>query len=206
MPKRMFVVTIGRWAYSRQTMRRMRRNLCVVAVLAAVAGCASSVKPPTENGGMYRRQNEGYSLLYKLMSDESDVNKILYFKHTDEAVGALVKEIATVCQSARKQMDDFPKSDNRIEYDVPDLPKIEQRGRDLQAHDDTMALLGSSGTAFETRLIFTQAQAMDYAVQISKGLLENEDNPIRKTFLSELAKKCADLHDRAMSFLTVKSQ
>ena len=35
---------------------------------------------------MFRERNEGYSLLYKLMSDESNVSKIFILKHADDPV------------------------------------------------------------------------------------------------------------------------
>jgi hypothetical protein len=170
-----------------------------------LSGCASTPQPPSANGGLFRQHNEGYSLLYKLMSDESDVGKIFILKHADDSVGNPIRDIAKVCQDAKKQMDEFPKSNNRIEYDVADLPYMEQQSRDLQAKDDTKALLGSSGKEFELRLIFTQAEATNYGMQLSKALAEKEDDPGRKAFLTNLAKQLSDLHDRMMSLLSVKA-
>ncbi len=102
-------------------------------------------------------------------------------------------------------MDQFPKQDNRIEYDVPDLPYMEKRSRDLQADDDEKALLLSSGKDFERRLIFTQAEAMNYAMQLCKALDEKVTDPARKTFLANLARQCGDFHDQLMNLLAVKS-
>jgi len=155
---------------------------------------------------MFRRQNEGYSLLYKLMSDDSGVSKIVIFTRADDSVVSLIKEIAGACQTAKKQMDEFPKSDIRIEYDVPDLPYIEAKGRELQSSDDEKALLSSSGKEFEVQLIFNQAQATDYAVQLSKALAENESDPGRKAFLTNVSKQFADFHEQLMNHLTTKSQ
>jgi hypothetical protein len=80
---------------------------------------------------------------------------------------------------------------------------MEQKSRDLQASVDTHALLFSSGKQFEVRLIFTQAQAMDYAVQLSKALGEVETDPARKSFLANMVHRCTDFHDRLMNLLTV---
>jgi hypothetical protein len=154
---------------------------------------------------MFRHQNEGYALLYKLMSDEKDVNKIVIFTRADDSVVKLIKEIAAAADAAKTEMDTFPKADNHIEYDEPDLPKIEARSRELQAKQDEKGLLGSSGKDFATLLIFTQAQASDYAVQLSKAIMENEHDPVRLTFLTNLSKQFADFHERLMSLLTVKS-
>jgi hypothetical protein len=181
------------------------KNIVLIACAAALGGCATTPAPPTENGGMFRHQNEGYSLLYKLMSDDTDVNKVVIFTRADDSVVKLVKEIASASAAAKKQMDEFPKSDNHIEYDEQDLPKLEEKGRELQSSQDAKGLLTSSGKEFETLLIFTQAQATDYAVQLSKAILENEKDPTRSGFLTSLSKQFADFHERLMGMLTVKS-
>jgi hypothetical protein len=154
---------------------------------------------------MFRHQNEGYGLLYKLMVDNSDVSKIVIFTKADDSVVRLVREIAEASQDAKKQMDEFPKSDSHIEYDEPDLPALETKGRELQSSQDAKGLLTSGGKEFEVLLIFTQAEATDYAVQLSKALIENEKDPTRLTFLTNLSKQFADFHVRLMDLLTVKS-
>jgi hypothetical protein len=187
----------------------MPLNNCKTFILllcpVVLAACASTDKPPSANGGIFRQHNEGYSLLYKLMSDDSRVSGIFFLKHADESVGGLVKEIANFCDAAKKRMDEFPKSDRRIEFDVSDLPYMEQRSRDLQAKEDEKALLGSSGKEFELRLIYTQAQAMGYAVQLSDALAEQEDDPVRKSFLADVSRRCGAFHDSLMKLLAVKS-
>ncbi|MGA2440533.1 MAG: hypothetical protein ABSH08_06220 [Tepidisphaeraceae bacterium] len=185
--------------------RKFWKDLLLFACALALGGCSSTPKPPSENGGLFRQHNEGYSLLYKLMKDESDVGEIFIIKSADDPVKRVVKEIGSACQAASKLMDEFPKQNNRIEYDVPDLPYMEQRSRDLQAGDDEKALLTSSGKEFERRLIFTQAEATNYAMQLCKALDEKETDPGRKGFLENLAKQCGDFHDRLMDLLAVQS-
>ena len=188
------------------SMRRNRwKNLLLFACAVALGGCSSTPKPPSENGGLFRQHNEGYSLLYKLMKDESDVGEIFIIKSANEPVKSLVKEIGSACQAASNRMDEFPKQNNRIEYDVPDLPYMEQRSRDLQARDDEKALLTSSGKEFDARLIFTQAEATNYAMQLCKALDEKETDPGRKSFLENLATQCGDFHNQLMNLLAVQS-
>jgi hypothetical protein len=185
--------------------RNAWKTVLSLACALALSACSATPPPPSANGGLFRQHNEGYSLLYELMSDESDVGKLFIIKSADDSVKSLVKEIGSACQMAKKQMDEFPRSDIRIEYDVADLPYMEQRSRDLQAKVDEKELLTSSGQKFELRLIFTQAQAMDYAVQLSRALAEKETDPGRKNFLENLSKQCGEFHDRLMDLLTVKS-
>jgi len=185
-------------------LSKLFSGLLSVACAIALAGCAASPKPPSANGGLFRQKNEGYSILYKLMGDESQVGKIFIIKHADDSVGNLVKGIGDACATAKKQMDEFPKSDNRIEYDVSDLPYIEVKSRELAASETTKALLGSSGKEFELRLIFSQAQAMNYAHQLCDALAADDDNPDRKSFLTDLSQRCSGYYSSLLSLLAVK--
>lgn len=186
-------------------VEKFRIPLLLLACALALSGCAESVKPPSANGGLFRQKNEGYSILYHLMSQESDVAKIFIIKHASDQVGDVVKQVAATCQAAKAQMDEFPRKDNRIEYDVSDLPYIEQSSRDLAQKADTKALLERSGKEFELELVFTQAQAMMYARDLCDALAGDEDDPLRKAFLNDLSKQFSRLTDSLMELLEVKS-
>ena len=64
----------------------------------------------------------------------------------------------------------------------PIFRHMEQRSRDLQAKVDEKALLTTSGKEFERRLIFTQAEAMNYAMQLCKALDERKPIPAAGVF------------------------
>jgi hypothetical protein len=183
------------------------KRLGVLAAVGVIAACLSSAnsKRPSDNGGPVHQLNEGYSLLYQLMSDESDVSKMLIIKHADEPVAGAVKEISAACRAAKSRMDDFPKADVRIEFNVPDLPSVEQESRDLDSSIEEKELLFSSGKTFEVRLIYSQAQAMEYGEVLCKALAAREDDAGRKAFVTDLAKQCADFRDRLLELLAVKS-
>lgn len=174
-----------------------------------VMGCASdrvAPPPPTTSTTQppFAQLNPGYSLLYKLMSDESDVGKIFFLKSADDSIKSLVKQIGSAAQDAKKKMDFFSKQDNHLRYDTPGLPWIEQRSRDLQAKEDEHNLLmNSKGKNFELRLIFTQLEAMDYARQLCKALDEKETAGNRKRFLQDLANQSAGFSDKLMKMMTV---
>lgn len=190
----------------------MKRYTCSFLILASLTGCATSSrhpapppspKVPCENGGLFRQNNEGYSILYNLMSDESKVGGIFFIKRADPQVKSVIKELSLSCQAAKKRLEDFRASNNRLEFDIPDLPYMEKRSRDLEAREDRKVLLFSSGQQFELALIFTQAQAMNYAVNLTKALAEKESDPQRKAFLQDLTQQCTAYHERLMKLLSV---
>jgi hypothetical protein len=164
-----------------------------------------AAKPPPDSGGLVRQHNEGYSLLYKLMDDESKVGQIFILKHADNSIRDLVQQIGSYATAQKAQMDAFRKLDPGIEYDLSDLPNIEQKSRDLEQSDDTKGLLFSNGQTFELRLIYTQAQAMGYATQVARALQEQESDPARKKFLGDLARRCGEFNDQLMKHLVVQS-
>ncbi|HEY1683789.1 MAG TPA: hypothetical protein VGG19_03420 [Tepidisphaeraceae bacterium] len=171
-----------------------------------MAGCVSSKhapKPPPDNGGVYRQHNEGYSILYRLMYDESRVGGIFVIKKADDKVKAPIKQLSDACKAAHQRLDDFRRMDHRLEFDVPDLPYMEKTSRDLEAKEDRKLLLFSSGQQFELTLIFTQAQAMNYAVHLCQALEAAEGNPQRKAFLQDLEHQCNSFHDQLMKMLAV---
>jgi len=175
--------------------------ICIIAL----AGCAAFSTAPTDTGGLVRQRNEGFSLLYKLMSDESQVGNIFILKHADNSIRDLVTQIGSTCQTAKSRMFAFGKSDRSLDFDTTDLPDVEQKSRDLESADETKALLFSNGRPFEAELLFTQAEAMNYAADLSKALAAQEPDPARKDFLQKLSQRCADLHDQLMKHLTVQS-
>ena len=88
-------------------------------------------------------------------------------------------------------MDEFKKADPQMDYDVGDLPVVEQKVRDLIAADLKKNLLFSTGKEFNAYLVFTQLQAMDYGSKLSRHLKTTEGNPDRKKFLEDVSARAA---------------
>jgi hypothetical protein len=175
--------------------------LLLLACCLAATGCAATAPPPPGSGGAFRERNEGYSLLYKLMKDESDVGQLFILKSASPPVTDLVKEVGNACQGFKKQLDNFAAADREIRFDMTDLPRAEQESRDRIAGGQTRALLFSSGREFEVTLLVTQIQAMDYAASLSKAIEGHEDNADRKKFLTDLSARCATYHDQLVKML-----
>ena len=173
----------------------------LMASVLLLAGCASSPPPSAENEKL-RVRNEGYSLLYTLVSDESDVNKILTFKQADPEISSEIKAIAHDCAQAKQQMDAFAKNKSaRLAFNESHLPAIEQRTRDAEDKTESKALLLSSGKKFERELLLTQVQALRYASHLAGQIAGKEDDPTRKAFLEKFAQQCEQHRRRAIDLL-----
>jgi hypothetical protein len=191
-------------------MSKASRSALVTLLLLATGGCAlnhpsmASPEASSNSDTAYQTRNHGYSILYKLMSDESNVAMLFWLKHADDSITILVKAVGERCQAAKKEMDEFPRSDKRIVFNVTGLPEVEQKCRDLEADEKRHELLSSSGKEFELSLIFSQAEAMSYANNLCLAIEKAEDNPLRKKFLVDLAAQCGDFHERFMKLLMAK--
>ena len=92
----------------------MKRRAWVCGTLIvcalAVTGCSTVQKVlPTAAWRQARVRNEGYSLLYQLMSQESDVAKILIIKHTEPRSPTSSKRLRTPAARPRKNWISFMK-------------------------------------------------------------------------------------------------
>ena len=173
-----------------------------MACALAVTGCATVQKViPTAAWHKARVRNEGYSLLYHLISQDSDVAKIFIIKHADPSVVDVIKEIASACDQARKELDLFHEKDRHLSFEMANLPELEQKTRAAIQSTVTKQLLLSSGKTFERRLLFTQVESMNYAAHLAKVLHDQEDNPLRQEFLATLSQRCTTLHDRVIDLL-----
>jgi hypothetical protein len=175
-------------------------TLIVCTLLATGCSTIQTILPITA-WHQARVRNEGYSLLYQLVGQESDADKILIIKHADPPIADIVKEIANTCGQARKELDRFHETDRRLNLKMTDLPEIEQKARAAIQSTVTKQLLFSSGKTFEVRFLFTQAEAMNYAAHLAQVLHDQEDIPVRKEFLATLSERCTTLHDRVMVLL-----
>jgi hypothetical protein len=180
-------------------------TFCLVGCANHQTGESGSTQPSiTSEGGNVIARNQGYSLLYRLMSDEGNVNKILIIKSVDDPVKQVIKQISDTCSAARVQLDEYQNQDGKSEFDVPDLPRIEQETRDLESNVDEKELLFSSGKDFQLKLILTQLQATRYGQLMCTALADIENIPQRKDFLTKLAADLRGYHDTLASLIEAK--
>ncbi len=174
----------------------------LLASALMIPGCATVQKVlPTRAWRQARVRNEGYSLLYKLMSQESDVAKILIIKHADPPVADIIKEIANASDQARKELDLFHEKDRHLSFAMANLPEMEQKTRAAIQSTVTKQLLTSGGKTFERRLLFTQAESMNYAAHLAAVLRDQDNDPPRKKFLDALSQQCTVFHDQVVELL-----
>lgn len=164
----------------------------VLTVLAGflLAGCAAQEKPvsapslaaepaPVETTSAEKLvlRNNAASLLWDLLGDEKDVNKVLYIKHGSKGLNALIKTISTTAQASRKQMQELAQQDPLLNLQAMDLPPGEKAARAAEGKSKEHDLLFSSGAEFEYNLLLTQAEALNYGWHLAKVAAANSPDP-----------------------------
>ncbi len=130
-------------------------------------------------------REHGYALLYQLMADEADVDKLLIIKSPAEPLPALLKNIAATAAAVVKEMNAWEAADPSLNLTDTGLPKVEVQTRSSIADMRTEQLLLHGGTYFENVLIETQASATNYAWHLAKVLARDEPDPARAQALAQ---------------------
>jgi hypothetical protein len=142
----------------------------------------------------------GYALLFKLLSDEKDVSKLLLIKHENRALHEVIKEISRVTGDARKSVEKFGKA-ARINLEDQQLPAIETAARESISKEKAKQLLGSKGNDFQFRLLLSQNEALTYGRHLALALRNGEPDAPRREFLESLASRLDDLQTRVLKML-----
>src|SRR5688572_23069566 len=76
-------------------------------LLVSLTGCRSpQAASPTSHASTAVR-DDSYSLLYELMSQERNIDKLLMLKNEAEDVGELIVEIAQFCQDTAEELKQY---------------------------------------------------------------------------------------------------
>ena len=177
----------------------------IVVTAVMVTGCFSpggsssrayALPRDTPPDQAYQVRNQGYALLYDLVSSEKDLAKLLLIKRESAAINALIKDIAATAEGIQRQLDLFALEDPRLNLRLIDLPFIENKTRESIGAARAKQLLVSGGKKFELRLLLTQNEALTYGTHLAQTLAANESIPKRKTYLDQAAGRLRALAER----------
>jgi hypothetical protein len=175
------------------------------AILIALFGCShfrSSAKPEISNRESPSViEAERYCLLYKLMSQEKNLPKLLIVKNESAPVREFVKKIGHVAEAAEDKIESFAKQESGISLKADPLPLIEREARKSAEKARTKELLSARGSEFELRLILSQLEALNYAVHLSSVLAEREGIASRRDFFSALADNLRKLCEEGLDLI-----
>ncbi len=178
------------------------RQLLLAGPLLFLVSCVSSPTPSTrESDPTPGVGSHGYALLFDLLGDERNVAKLLIIKSERAELRELIKEIAEQSAKAHKQLEEFGKADSRLNLNALGLPAAEVETRQSISKAHGKQLLTALNKNFELRLLFTQEEALIYAIHLAQVTAHHEVEPARATFLHQLARDFTVLEQRVMAML-----
>src|SRR5579863_3237861 len=135
--------------------------------VAVLSGCAHTrnavdARPAKPMSEELVQRNNAASLLYDLLNDEKNVNKLLIIKRNSAELGHLIDAISSSSGDAQKRLDMLAKADPLMNLHALELPAGEVATRAAIAKTEEHELLFSSGENFQFQLLLTQADALSY--------------------------------------------
>lgn len=167
----------------------------VFFLLTLVVGCATI---QSNQAQAPEKISEGYALLYSLLSDESDVDKVLIVKSTDEVTKSLIKEISQTAKQAKLRLSKLSKEEPAVDLENQNLPEMETRTRESISSATAKELLSSKDRDFKLRLLLTQENAMKYGQNLADTLAQKEFTPNRAKYLKQLSGNLKSLRERTI--------
>jgi hypothetical protein len=171
----------------------------LLAVLLALA--CQSAAPPAPPRAAAPASPHGYALLFELLGQEQDVDKLLLVKRERADLGELMGSIAETCGAAHERLAALGEADPALNLTDPGLPGAELAVREAIEGEKTKLLLTESGKEFELQLVLSQLQALSYALHLSEVLARAEPDAERLAFVRQLYRDLGELRERTTALL-----
>ena len=181
-----------------------------VAILLVCCSCASlrnhpeRYNQPTTVTNAIPAQGviqNGYALLFDLLSDEKDVSLLRFIKSEQAELKTLMLDISRVSGEARKRLEEFGQADPKLNLKNEGLPLAELAARKSISTMKTRALLHNDGAEFELQLLLSQNEALVYGANLCEVTAASETDSQRAAFLRATADRLLALDRRVLDLL-----
>lgn len=183
-------------------------GLALIAAIALGTGCQSPAAGAPTVGDSSKNlsiRNNGYSLLYQLLTEQKDISLLHFIKREHTDVRKLMTQIATSCGRGAKVLEQLAKEDPTVNLRDTALPPGEVAARDAIAATKKHLILGNKGSDFELNLLLTQTDALNYGWHLAEVTSRNEPQPEHARALADLAEELHNLYNAvSMQLLSKK--
>lgn len=182
----------------------LRRHFLLM--LGVVSMSFSGCKVPVQSAATIASPQEqtranSYSLLYELLGQQRNVDKLLLVKMESVELKLLIKAIAAASAAGVKRLEESARQDATIRLDQTSLPPGETATRNAIASTKKKELLTPFNSNFELDLLLTQSEALSYAWHLAKVAAANEPNSGHARLLNNLSSEMKSLHGQVLSLM-----
>lgn len=172
-----------------------------LAVFFIGAFAATHGKASPDSSRM-QKLNDGYYLLHHLCADESQLPMLFIIKDAPADVEHFADRIGKTAKESIATLDRMKDDDDSLRFDKNPLPQVEQDVRDSIADEKQHQLVfGTKDQEFVRALMVSQIEAANYAVNLTKVLADQENNPRRIKELEHMSSQWTLIRSGAYRFL-----
>jgi hypothetical protein len=170
------------------------------------AACFSCILLSAQAADPVKEPNyvEGHRLIYKLLSQEAQLSKILIVKDARPKIAEKMKVISDFAEKNYDEMTEIARLSPPVRLNKPTLPDIETRSRLATQSVTTREILAANGPEFETLIVHNQLTALRYLSTLAEAVADQEKSRPRRTFFLNLQKEAESLRTGLLKYLTVK--
>jgi len=178
------------------------RNLLALSAAVLLTGCSSfGTKPPAPPSNGHRTIAEGYSLLYAIVSQQNNFEKILWVKSESDPVDHLITEIADYAGKVSAELEDIESRYPAVTLRTQFLPEVEARMRESVTSDATKSLLTLGGREFERELLLKQRGMLNQERHLARVMIAIETAEDRRQFWRSAEIRFTELHGKVGALL-----
>ncbi len=166
-----------------------------ILLALCLGGCQTAPPMPPSTS-----LDAGCSLLNELMRQESRLSGVLLLRHPSQETTAMIREITARAKRAASELETWRLEVPVIATDRDPLSPIERKVREAIAARTTREL-AFGRSAFETRLLLSQVEALRYGRHLAIELAKIDPNHARADWLNELAADLAALRKRCLELI-----
>jgi ribosomal protein L12E/L44/L45/RPP1/RPP2 len=159
---------------------------------------------PVSPDGLDDELEQGYALLYELVSTLQHINKVFLVKFESDDVQALTDDVSERLTKVTEKLESMAAGNPGFDLENTGTPKFAgetRKAMSLARVKSFAPLVGSTGTDFERTLLLTQAGQLNQARYLSEVLADAEANVDRQRFLMELNGEFDELYGRVDELL-----
>jgi hypothetical protein len=158
-----------------------------------------SAKP---SAGSAEDLRDGFYLLHEVCHEETQVSLITLIKTTPPNVTDYVKRISSLAKESEATLDRLRDHDSSLRDAEDPLPPFERATRSsIRADKQHLLLFGSKGSTFAKRLIFTQIEASNYILHLSKVWADRDPDADRAATLRKMSAQWLKIREEGFRLL-----
>lgn len=170
--------------------------VALIALLATVTFSTKADAAAPKSGESY-----GYALLYSVVSQDKEVDKLLWIKDPGKSIETWIRDISAFCETVTNQLKAWESNGSVKNLSKTGLPPAELEARSRASSRTRGELLFSTKTNLRVNLIVAQLKALGYCSDLCHATAKLTDNSSQQQTLKAWEAQFTKLNETGMLLL-----